>query len=366
MSPRPGAEVDRVVTHVYSIPTERPESDGTFAWQATTVVVAEVHCDGVLGLGYAYGPRAVATVIEDQLARIVCGSDPLTPARTWSELHAALRNAGQGGIGAMAIAALDLALHDLRARLLGLSFSVALGAVRDAVPVYGSGGFTSLTLDELAEQLAGWVRQGIPRVKMKVGRDPRHDEARLSAAREAIGPDAELMVDANGAFTPGEAVVQARLYAQFDATWLEEPVTQDDPAGLRVVRGQAPAGLAIASGEYCWGRYDAARLLATGAVDVLQADVTRCCGPTELLRIDALCGAAARPLSLHCAPAVSAHVGCALERLLHLEYFHDHVRIESMLFDGVREPVEGALHPDPAVAGHGLSLREEAERYAVA
>jgi L-alanine-DL-glutamate epimerase-like enolase superfamily enzyme len=365
MSVRVLAKIDRVLTHVYSVPTDRPETDGTFAWDATTVVVAELRCAGACGLGYTYGPRAVAAVIDDELAGIVCGCDPLSPARAWAAMHAALRNAGQGGIGAMAIAALDLALHDLRARLLGLALCASLGAVRESVPIYGSGGFTSLTLEELAEQLSGWVAQGIPRVKIKVGRHPEQDEARLTAAREAIGPDTELMVDANGAFAPREAIVQAHRYARFDVTWLEEPVTQDDPAGLRAVRRQAPAGMAVASGEYSWGRYDTARLLEAGAVDVVQADVTRCCGPTELLRIDALCGAAARPLSLHCAPAVSAHVGCCLERLLHLEYFHDHTRIESLLFDGVLAPADGRLMPDPAVSGHGLSLAEDAARYAV-
>lgn len=365
MTARAGACVDRVNTHVYEIPADAPESDGTFAWNATTVVVVELQAEGARGLGYTYGPRAVAAVIQDQLASIVSGGGALTPAATWAQMHAALRNAGQGGIGAMAIAALDLALHDLRARLLELPLAVSLGAIRDSVPIYGSGGFTSYNPDQVAEQLAGWVTQGIPRVKMKVGRHPEQDRDRLTAAREAIGPDAELMVDANGAFTPRAALTQAELYYEFGVSWFEEPVTQDDPEGLRVVRDGVPAGLAVASGEYSWGRYDTARLLDSGAVDVVQADVTRCAGPTELLRIDALCGAAGRPLSLHCAPATSAHVGCALERLCHLEYFHDHVRIESMLFDGVLAPSDGALTPDPHIAGHGLRLRDDAERYAI-
>jgi L-alanine-DL-glutamate epimerase-like enolase superfamily enzyme len=357
--------VDRVATHVYSVPTDRPESDATFAWDATTVVIVEIDGGGEHGLGYTYGPRAVAAVIDDQLADIV-RAGPVDPERVWTHLHAAVRNAGQSGVGAMAIAAVDLALHDLRARLLGLSLSRSLGGVRDAVPIYGSGGFTSYADDELAEQLAGWVGQGIRRVKMKVGRRPAEDPRRLTIAREAIGTDAELMVDANGAFAPREAIAQSQRYAEFGVSWLEEPVTQDDPEGLYAVRRQAPPGMAIASGEYNWSRYGAARLLAAHAVDVVQADVTRCCGPTELRRIDALCGASGRPLSLHCAPAASAHVGCALERLIHLEYFHDHVRVEGMLFDGALEPVDGALAPDPAVAGHGLSLREEAMQYAVA
>ncbi|WP_249012120.1 enolase C-terminal domain-like protein [Conexibacter sp. DBS9H8] len=362
---RPGG-VDALRTRVFRVPTDGPESDGTFAWTTTTVVVVEVDCGSVTGLGYTYGPTAVAALIEAELADIVRDGDPLTPQRTWAALHAALRNAGQGGIGALAIAALDIALHDLRARMLDLPLSVSLGAVRDAVEIYGSGGFTSYGPAQTAEQLAGWVGQGIGRVKMKVGRRPEADLARLAAVRTAIGPDIELMVDANGAFTPAAARHWAQRYADFAVTWLEEPVTQDDPGGLADVRARAPAGMAVASGEYSWSRFDSRRLLDAEAVDVLQADVTRCGGLTELLRIDALCAAANRPLSLHCAPAISAHAGTALTALLHLEYFHDHQRIERLLFDGVLDVDGGTLRPDRGRAGHGLSVRDaEARRYAV-
>ncbi len=358
--------IERISVHAFEIPTDAPESDGTFAWQATTIVVVELACDGRIGLGYTYGPLAVATVIVRELSEIVRDSDPLIPARTWQTMHESLRNAGQSGIGAMAIAAVDIALHDLRARLLDVSLAVALGAVRETVPIYGSGGFTSYPAQRLAEQLSDWVRQGIARVKIKVGREPQQDGERLAVAREAIGPDVELMVDANGAFSADAAIAWTRRYAEFDVRWFEEPVSQDDPTGLQRVREHAPPGMAIASGEYTWSRYGSARLLQADAVDVLQADVTRCCGPTELARIDALCAAAGKPLSLHCAPAISAQVGCALTQLLHLEYFHDHQRIERMLFDGVLSPADGALAPDLSRPGHGLALRRaDAERYAV-
>jgi L-alanine-DL-glutamate epimerase-like enolase superfamily enzyme len=364
--PESGHAIDRVSTRSFRIPTDRPESDGTLTWDATTVVIVEVRCDGRWGLGYTYGPRAIAGVIGHELIDIVLGSDPLSPQRTWETMHAALRNAGQGGMGAMAIAAVDIALHDLRARILDLPLAVSLGAVRDTVPIYGSGGFTSDTLGQLGEQLAGWVDQKIPRVKMKVGRHPDQDPARLTVAREAIGADTELMVDANGAFTVEQAIGWAQRYAEFAVRWFEEPVTQDDPAGLRRVREHAPPEMAVASGEYSWSRYDTTRLLRAKAVDVAQADVTRCCGPTELTRIDALCAGVNLPLSLHCAPAISAHVGCALEQLAHLEYFHDHVRVEDIIFDGTLSPENGALRPDLSRPGHGLQLKAaDAERYGV-
>lgn len=363
----PQAVVDGLTVRAFEIPVDTTggfESDGTLRWSSTTVIVVELGAGGRTGLGYTYGPAATAALIDRELRGVVEDSDALVPAQTWAAMHAALRNAGQSGIGALAISALDIALQDLRARLLELPLSTALGAVRDEVPIYGSGGFTSLGPDAIAEQLGGWVQQGIPGVKMKVGRHPDEDAARLDAARAAIGPDTELMVDANGAFAIDAAITWAERYASWDVVWLEEPVTQDDPAGLRRVRESSPPSVSVASGEYSWSRYDAARLLDAAAVDVVQADVTRCCGPTELLRIDALCAAANRPLSLHCAPAISAHVGCALGQLRHLEYFHDHTRIEAMLFDGLPALEGGALHPDLACTGHGLGLKHaDVERY---
>jgi L-alanine-DL-glutamate epimerase-like enolase superfamily enzyme len=301
------------------------------------------------------------------LADVAVGVDALAPQQAWAPMRAALRNAGQQGIGALALSAVDTALHDLRAKLLGVSLAAALGAFREEVPVYGSGGFTSYSLERLREQLGGWAGQGLNRVKMKVGRDPSADPARLRAAREAVGDQARLMVDANGAFTPSQAIAWADAYGEAGVDWFEEPVSSDDVAGLARVRDACPAGMSVAAGEYVWSLFDAERLLAGAAVDVLQADVTRCGGPTELLRIDALARARNRPFSAHCAPAVSAHAGCAMESLIHLEYFHDHVRLERMLFDGVLEPQEGALRPASGTPGLGLELRsQDAEPYRVA
>jgi L-alanine-DL-glutamate epimerase-like enolase superfamily enzyme len=277
-----------------------------------------------------------------------------------------IRNLGRPGVASMAIAAVDLALWDLKARLLGLPLCKLIGMAHDRVPVYGSGGFTAYPLGRLTDQLAGWVAQGIPRVKMKVGSAPGDDPGRVIAAREAIGPASELFVDANGAYARKQALALAeRFRADAGVSWFEEPVSSDDLAGLRLLRDRGPAGMAIAAGEYGYDAPYFRRMLEAGAVDVLQADVTRCGGITELLRVGALCRAHGMPLSLHCGPAIHLHPGLALEQLVHLEYFHDHVRIEHLLFDGVVEPREGALMPDLTRPGNGLELKhKEAERYA--
>jgi L-alanine-DL-glutamate epimerase-like enolase superfamily enzyme len=355
-----------VHARAFTIPTDHPESDGTLEWDSTTLVLATVAAGDATGIGWTYGHQAVATIIESTLAQTLNGHDALDVEEAWAAMVAALRNNGRPGLSSMAIAAVDVALWDLKAKLLSLPLVALLGRFHAAVPVYGSGGFTSYTNDQLQSQLGGWARSGLRMVKMKVGRDPGRDPDRLRAVREAIGSATQLFVDGNGAYRPAEAVAVAEGFSEQDVRWFEEPVSSDDLAGLRFVRDRAPVGMDIAAGEYGYDLPYFERMLASGAVDVLQADVTRCAGITDLRRVDALCRARSAPLSLHCSPTIHANVGPALETLVHLEYFHDHVRIEEMLFDGVPRPVEGALAPNTQAPGLGIEFRaRDAERYAV-
>jgi L-alanine-DL-glutamate epimerase-like enolase superfamily enzyme len=259
----------------------------------------------------------------------------------------------------------DVALWDLKARLLGVALSTLLGRVREGVPVYGSGGFTSYSAEQMQHQLTGWAQQGITAVKMKVGSEPDRDAERVQHARNVIGESVGLFVDANGAYSRKQALALADTFArESGVSWFEEPVSSDDLEGLRLLRDRAPAGMDIAAGEYGYDLFYFRRMLEAGAVDVLQADVTRCGGITQLLRVGALCAARGVRLSAHTSPAIHAHVCAAIEPLAHVEYFHDHARIEEMLFEGVPPIVDGALCPDPGLPGTGLWLREdEAERY---
>jgi L-alanine-DL-glutamate epimerase-like enolase superfamily enzyme len=233
--------------------------------------------------------------------------------------------------------------------------------VHDEVAVYGSGGFTTLSDDDLAAQLDHWVhRQHIPRVKIKIGESPDRDLDRVALARKAIGGDTALYVDANGAYPVGAA---GRLLAPLrDAgvTWFEEPVSSDDLDGLARLR--TAGGPDIAAGEYGYDLPYFARMLPV--VDCLQVDVTRCGGFTEWRRAAALAAAVNRDVSAHCAPNLSAHPMTAVPHARHIEYFHDHVRIEHMLFDGCLEPRDGFLVPDRSRPGHGLEFkRADAERF---
>jgi L-alanine-DL-glutamate epimerase-like enolase superfamily enzyme len=357
--------VERLSAQVFTVPTDRRESDGTFAWDRTTMVLARVYGGGLEGLGYTYAHAAAAELIEGPLARVVIGADAMHTAAIWHDMSLALRNLGRPGLGWEALSALDVAVWDLKARLLDVSLSALLGPARAAAPVYGSGGFTSYSDDELAAQLSGWAAQGITMVKMKVGRDPERDPRRVAVARAAIGPHVALFVDANGAWTRKQALEQLAAFAPSDPRWVEEPVVASDLAGLRFVRDHALPGVEVAAGEYGYLLPDFRRMLHADCVDVLMADATRCGGVTGLLAVAALAEAHDIPLSTHCAPQLHAHIGVALRPLRHLEYFHDHARVERLLFDGVLEPTGGELGPDPARPGLGLSLRDpDAARFA--
>ena len=360
----PSVSIDHLHATAYRIPTDFPESDGTIEWNATTLVLAEARGGDQTGTGYTYADRATAVMINDLLAEIVVGRDAMMTSANWLAMVQAIRNLGRPGISSMAISAVDSALWDLKARILGLPLVMLLGAARDRIAVYGSGGFTSYNNDRLRKQLSGWAAEGIARVKMKVGREPYRDTERVAAARDAIGPKIELFVDANGAYTRKQALDLADKFHALGVSWFEEPVSSDDLDGLRLLRDRVPAGMQVAAGEYGYDLPYFERMLEAGAVDVLQADATRCGGITGFLQVAALCEARSLPLSAHCGPSLHAHPCCVARPVCHIEYFHDHARIEHMLFDGALTPHDGFLEPDLSRPGIGLEFKHsDAEKY---
>ncbi|HVY25721.1 MAG TPA: enolase C-terminal domain-like protein [Polyangiaceae bacterium] len=358
------ARIERLRVAAHAIPTDAPESDGTFAWQRTVLVTVELTSGKTKGFGYTYADAATAKLIEASLAPVVLGRDAYAPNAAYCAMLRAVRNLGRDGIAAMAISAVDIAVWDLKARLLGLPLVELLSRVRDSVGIYGSGGFTSYDMARLEQQLGDWAEQGIPAVKMKVGTHADRDVERVQQVRDAIGDDCELFVDANGAYSHKQALALAEHFADSGVTWFEEPVSSDDlPALSRLVQ-RMPASLEVAAGEYGYEPLYFERMLAARAVDVLQADATRCGGVTGFLRAAVLCDVHQTPLSCHCAPALHVHLGCATGAVRHLEYFHDHVRIERLLLDGFIEPRGGKLQPDRTRAGMGLELRHaDARRF---
>jgi L-alanine-DL-glutamate epimerase-like enolase superfamily enzyme len=360
--------ISSLTVRAYTVPTDEPEGDGTLTWDSTTIVLVQVSAGDVVGTGWTYGSAACARLIHDTLAPLITGRDPMNVGETWTAMVRAVRNDPRQGVAGYAISAVDVALWDLKARLLELPLHRLLGAVREEVPIYGSGGFTTYSTAQLDDQLTAWLDQGIPRVKIKIGEAwgtaCRRDLARMRQARKLIGDDVELLVDANGGYQRKQAIRVMRAARDLDITWFEEPVSSDDLEGLREVRDAVTAD--VTAGEYGYDLAYFARMCAAGAVDCLQADVSRCGGVTEWLRVAAVAAAHNLQISGHCGPHLHAHAAAATPNLRHLEWFHDHTRIESMFFDGTLEPSGGVVRPDNTAPGHGLTLRErDVERYRI-
>jgi L-alanine-DL-glutamate epimerase-like enolase superfamily enzyme len=358
-------KIEEINVTAYTVPTDFPESDGTLCWGQTTLVLVQARSGDTIGLGYTYADLATAKIVRDSLAPVVVGLDAMSIPKAWQKMRAILRNQGCQGAGAMAVSAVDNALWDLKARLCGLSLVELLGACRKSLPIYGSGGFTSYTDDQLRKQFEQWRDEGITRFKMKVGREPERDRHRVRVARETIGPEAELFVDANSAYGRKQALDAMECFSlECDVRWMEQPLPPADRAGMRWLRERGPASMEIADGEYGYDPAYFREMIEAEAVDVVMADATRCCGISGLLKIAALCEAAQLPLSTHCAPLLHLHPGCALPPLRHAEYFHDHIRIERLFFQGFPKVTDSALAPDLSAPGIGVSFNSEiAERF---
>jgi L-alanine-DL-glutamate epimerase-like enolase superfamily enzyme len=358
------APVESVEAAVYQVPTEQPEADGTLQWDSTTAVVVHVRAGGETGLGWSYTSGGAASVVEEKLASVVTGRDALDVPAVWHDMVKAVRNMGRPGIASAAIAAVDIALWDLKARLLELPLHALFGAARSAVPVYGSGGFVNLDDAALHAQLDEWLSAGCRSVKIKIGQDwggdiPR-DLRRVRTVREAVGAGVDVMVDANGGYTAGQA---SRVGAELDdmgVVWFEEPVSSDDLQTLALLREELRCD--VAAGEYADGVHYTQRMCGAGAVDCMQVDVTRCAGYTEWLRCAAIVAGYGLQISGHCAPALHLPVAAAVPNLRHVEWFIDHMRLEPELFDGTPAVAAGLMQLGDA-PGHGMELAGRAERY---
>lgn len=359
-------EIDHLEAAVYTVPTDMPEADGTLAWDCTNMVLVRAMAGGMEGIGWTYGPPACAAVVRDTLDDVVSGGDVLEVGRAFEAMVVATRNASRPGVTGYAISAVDIALWDLKAKLLAMPLHRLLGSMRDRVAVYGSGGFTSYDDATLRAQLQHWRGQGIDSVKIKIGEswgsNADRDLTRVAFTRKVVGDDCAVFVDANGGYGRKQAIRVGHALAGYGVDWFEEPVSSDDLDGLAQVRAAVDAD--VTAGEYGWDAYYFRRMCAAEAVDCLQVDATRCGGITEWLRAAAIASSFGLEISGHCAPHVHLAVATATPNLRHLEWFHDHVRIESMLFDGVADPRDGWIRPREGEPGLGLRLRAcDADHY---
>jgi L-alanine-DL-glutamate epimerase-like enolase superfamily enzyme len=358
--------VDSIKVSAYTIPTDAPEADGTIEWNSTTMVLVEIEGGGKKGIGYTYAHRSAAEVIDRTLKGLVVGKNIFNIAGITSLMTRAVRNNGNCGIAMMAVSAVDNALWDLKARILELPLALLLGMAREKMLLYGSGGFTTYSNEQLEKQFGAWADGGIGFFKMKIGAHIKDDLERVKNARECIGSNASLFVDANGGYTAKQAIEMASQFDSYHVSWFEEPVPSDDLEGLHFIRMHAPAAMNIAAGEYGYNLPYFQAMLRAGAVDILQGDATRCGGISGFLKAGYLCEAYQLPYSSHCAPAQHLHAALALPSFYISEYFYDHARIEAIFFDGVSKPVDGMLQPDLTRPGIGLALKEaDVKKYRV-
>jgi L-alanine-DL-glutamate epimerase-like enolase superfamily enzyme len=353
--------IDAVVSRVDTVPTDRPEADGTLAWSSTTVVTVAIRCGGVVGLGWTYASAAAKTVIEGLLTKLLIGKECLAISGLHEAMVRQCRNLGRPGVVSCAVSAIDIALWDLKARLFGVPLVELFGRCQTSVPIYGSGGFTTYDERATTEQLEYFVGAlGASRVKIKIGEswgaETDRDLARIGLARRVVGDGVELFVDANGAYSRKQAIrIGHRFVEDHGVSWFEEPVSSDDLVGLREVRDQLSCD--VTAGEYGFDEPYFARMVQAGAVDCLQIDVTRCGGYTSWLRAAAIAAANGLEVSGHCAPSLHASVAASVPNLRHLEYFHDHERVDGLLFDGAPIPTGGRLVLDAGVVGHGMTWK---------
>lgn len=205
----PETSIEKVEVSAFTIPTDAPEGDGTFEWDSTTIIVCEIHAAGLVGLGYTYGNQATAFVADHLANKCLLHRAALDPPALHAAMLKQVRNDGSRGIASMAISAVDVALWDLKAKLLDISVTELLGALEPAVWAYGSGGFTTYNSKQLTSQLSALVAEGLKSVKMKIGADPAADFKRVGIARRAIGDETSLFVDANGAFSEDQTTFVA-------------------------------------------------------------------------------------------------------------------------------------------------------------
>lgn len=359
--------IKKIQVAAYIIPTETAvESDGTIEWNSTTLVLVELSAGNVQGIGYTYADKSAATFIVSVLKDVVIGMNAMNIPAISAKMIQAIRNNGNTGIAMMAVSAVDNALWDLKVKLLELPLCLLLGQARESMKLYGSGGFTSYDKNKLQQQLSGWAEEGFENVKIKIGRDPSKDVQRVEWARKAIGENVHLFVDANGAYTIKQAIDKANEFSAYNVSWLEEPVTSDNLAGLKNIKNHVPAPMQIAAGEYGCNIFYFKNMLEARAVDVLQADATRCGGISNFIIAANLAASFAIPFSSHCAPALHLHAALSISEFYIAEYFYDHARIENLLFDGISPPVNGFLKPNLQLPGLGLEFKyADAEKYKI-
>ena len=314
--------------------------------------------EGLEGLGVGDGGRAAQVLINDSLKPILLGADPLYIEKLWDDMFWRLRGVGRKGLAFAAISAVDTALWDLKAKYFNVPLYKLLGAYTDTVPIYGSGGWTHFSVDELVAEQVAYVERGMKSVKMKVGKDfgksEKEDIERLAAVRDAVGADVEILIDANNGYYAKQAIRMARAFEPYRVGWFEEPVLADDIEGLAAIA--TAIDIPVATGEHEYSKFGFRELIARGGADIVQPDIGRVGGVTEWMKVAHLAQAFNLPVAPHAFQLIHLHVACATPNLRIVEYLGVSEEFDKLVYTEFPEPVDGMWSPYPDKPGLGLEL----------
>ena len=353
--------IKEVKVHLVSMPVAAGFADATRKVETIGYTIVRVFTeDGLEGFGVTYhevGGEATKMLIEKNIAPRIIGKDPFETEVIWQDMFQYLRGVGRKGLMFCALSAVDIALWDLKGKILNMPLYRLWGGNKKQVPVYGSGGWTSYSDEELVEEMKEIVSRGYKMVKFKVGynggQSPSRDVERVRKVREAIGPDIGIMLDANNCWDAATGARFANRVKDYDIMFLEEPVFADDIPGLR--RFKQSTDMPLASGEHEYTKFGARDLIMNNAADIVQLDGTRAGGFTEMLKVAALTQAWNLKFAPHAMENIHIHLVSACPNALFLERLLLFEELTRNVYDGAPEPVDGYM-TIPDLPGLGLKL----------
>ncbi|MGO4649847.1 mandelate racemase/muconate lactonizing enzyme family protein [Nocardia sp. 2YAB30] len=371
----PGAATIDRIAHVklssIVLPLANPISDAkvlTGRQKPMTEVVflfAEIHTDGGHeGIGFSYSKRAggpAQFAHAKEIAPVLIGEDPSDIGKIWTKLQWAGASVGRSGVATQAIAAIDIALWDLKAKRAGLPMAKLLGSHRDSVKTYNtSGGFLHTPIEQVIENATRSLAEGIGGIKLKVGQpDWRLDIARVTAVREHLGDDVPLMIDANQQWDRPTAQRMGRIFEEFDLVWIEEPLDAYDAEGHAQLARSLDTS--IATGEMLASVGEHVQLIEAGSVDIIQPDAPRIGGFTQFLELATLAKHNHLQLAPHFAMEIHLHLAAAYP----LEAWVEHFDWLDPLFNEHLEIRDGRMHVSNR-PGLGFTLSDQAHAWTVA
>lgn len=351
-----------VKVHLVSYRVKGGFSDATRKGEVVGYCIVRVILDdGMEGFGITYhevGGEATKMMIEHDIAPKIIGRDPFETEVLWNEIMGYLRGVGRKGLMLCALSAVDIALWDLKGKIIGLPLYRMFGGTETKIPVYGSGGWTSYDDDELVAEMLKLKDQGYSMIKFKVGveggHNTRRDLLRVRKVRDAVGSEMRLMLDANGCWDAATGAQFANQVKEYDIMFLEEPVFADDLPGL--IKYKQSTDLPLATGEQEYTRYGARDLLINGAADIVQLEVTRAGGFTEMLKIGHLTQAFNVKFAPHAMENLHIHLVSAFNNALFLERLLIFEEIAANVYVDAPKPINGFMYIPENKPGLGLDL----------